>query len=61
MNKSLESRLEETTSMLETVLEETTNEITTLKSELKTKADLLEAIQSKTVSKTSTDTVNKKN
>ena len=61
MNKSLESRLEETTSMLETVLEETTNEITTLKSELKTKADLLEAIQSKTLSKTSTNTVNKKN
>ena len=47
MKKSLESRLEETTNMLETVLEETTAEITALKAQLKNKSDQLEAEKSK--------------
>ena len=46
VSKGLESRLQETTSMLETVLEESTAEITTLKASLKTKEDLLKAPQS---------------
>ena len=56
VSKTFESRLEETTSMLETVLEETTAEITTLKADLKTKTDLLEAMQAKTKSKALKDT-----
>ena len=59
--KSLEARLEETTNMLETVLEENTSEITTLKAELKTKTDLLEAVQSERVPNAPNKSVRKNN
>ena len=61
MIKSLEARLEETTNMLETVLEETTLETTALKAQLKTKTDLLEAVQSKTTSSVQKETARKNN
>ena len=51
VSKGLESRLQETTSMLETVLEESTAEITKLKADLKTKEDLLKVTQTKVAPK----------
>ena len=61
LNKSLDSRLQETTSMLETVLEETTLEIKTLKEDIKTKDALLVTSQSKKTAQTVKNTSRKEN